>query len=58
MLRVDAKQGAPKDGNSPLELFHVISLSLASTSRKTVLSSSDYVLVVNSVQIIQIWCLL
>ncbi|KAJ3674692.1 hypothetical protein LUZ60_005308 [Juncus effusus] len=23
MLRVDAKQGAPKDGNSPLELFHV-----------------------------------
>lgn len=24
MLRVDAKQGAPKDGNSPLELFQVI----------------------------------
>ena len=23
MLRVDAKQGAPKDGNSPLELFQV-----------------------------------
>ncbi|KAH7661259.1 FMP27 C-terminal protein [Dioscorea alata] len=23
MLRVDAKQGAPKDGSSPLELFHV-----------------------------------
>ncbi|KAK1292598.1 hypothetical protein QJS10_CPB17g02481 [Acorus calamus] len=23
MLRVDARQGAPKDGNSPLELFHV-----------------------------------
>ncbi|KAK1276900.1 hypothetical protein QJS04_geneDACA005745 [Acorus gramineus] len=23
MLRVDAKQGAPKDGNSPLDLFHV-----------------------------------
>lgn len=26
MLRVDAKQGSPKDGNSPLELFQVISL--------------------------------
>lgn len=24
MLRVDARQGAPKDGNSPLELFEVI----------------------------------
>ncbi|KAF9603303.1 hypothetical protein IFM89_034652 [Coptis chinensis] len=24
MLRVDAKQGAPKDGNSPLELFQVV----------------------------------
>lgn len=24
MLRVDSKQGAPKDGNSPLELFQVI----------------------------------
>lgn len=24
MLRVDAKQGAPKDGNSPLELFQVM----------------------------------
>lgn len=23
MLRVDAKQGAPKDGNAPLELFQV-----------------------------------
>lgn len=23
MLRVDAKQGAPKDGHSPLELFQV-----------------------------------
>lgn len=23
MLRVDAKQGAPKDGHYPLELFHV-----------------------------------
>ena len=27
MLRVDAKQGAPKDGNSPLELFQVIEFS-------------------------------
>jgi hypothetical protein len=25
MLRVDAKQGAPRDGNSPLELFQVTS---------------------------------
>lgn len=24
MLGVDAKQGAPKDGNSPIELFQVI----------------------------------
>ena len=24
MLRVDAKQGAPKDGHYPLERFHVI----------------------------------
>jgi hypothetical protein len=24
MLRVDAKQGAPRDGNSSLELFQVI----------------------------------
>lgn len=23
MLRVDSKQGAPKDGHYPLELFHV-----------------------------------
>lgn len=32
MLKVDAKQGAPKDGNSPLELFQVIKFQVLVTS--------------------------
>ena len=43
MLRVDAKQGAPKDGNSPLELFQVSFFSL-NTSFRLVCMWTNYLI--------------